>query len=657
MITKTIKKLLNHKSVLPLGLTLIIVMMITTSVLETDHRENSSKEMLDTISQQNLNSSLLQIMSQAILNRTIILIQILHSDDPFINDELSLDLYSLATSYVDARTKLSKQNLDPELKRMINKIDPLSRENGPIQYKVYELVQQDERGKAMALFTTASLPNQREVFKIIKQMEDYQLSIGANAIESRKNHNHGAHEKIKVFNILSILISILLTFFIVKRQSISDNKLTYQASTDILTKLPNRASFVKLTDKQIKNNPSQSFAIVFFDIDYFKSINDNYGHETGDEVLKYFSSKVNALTKDEDILARFGGDEFVLLLRSPKTEARIRKQIRKISTSLDTSCTIDDNEIFISASMGVSLYSPEAANTKTLLKNADIAMYSAKTTGRNCFKFYSKETNNKLEQEHHLSHALHTILKNNNQKNELYIMYQPLLNITTGKTSDCEALIRWKNASGENISPEEFIPLAEKSNLIEKINSFVINETCKQQQKWQLSDRENIRININLSGNKRIFTHLLRQFKYNLIRMNLHPTLFGIELTERTINDIAPETIVELEQLREQGLKISIDDFGTDYSSLMNLKKLPITTLKIDKGFIDGLPNNKDDKALVKTIITLGHALDLDVVAEGVEMRGQLAFLKEQGCNSIQGYYYQYPLKDKHILPLLKSAS
>jgi len=320
-----------------------------------------------------------------------------------------------------------------------------------------------------------------------------------------------------------------------------------------------------------------------------------------------------------------------------------------LSKNLETSFFINGSEIFVSASIGASLYPHDGTDVKTLLKSADIAMYSAKESGRNCYQFFSRETSERMEKEHRISHALHTILKDNNRNKELRLMYQPLLNIDKGDMTECEALIRWTNAEGENIPADDFIALAEKSNLIEKINLFVIDEVCKRQNQWQQAGIKNMRININLSGNKTIFDKLLGQFKRNLEDFNLSPALFGIELTERTLYEISQETINELDIVRKQGMKISIDDFGTGYSSLSYLKKLPITTLKIDKEFIAGLPNDKDDYALVKTIIALGHALGLDVVAEGVETKEQLAFLKNHSCNIAQGYYFHRPLEHKQI--------
>jgi len=645
-----------YNNILAIGFTLIVLTMIFSSLFSVFQMRERYQITINTVEQQNYNTELLSTMSHAVLKRTIILMEMIQSDDPFKNDELFMQLNELKTEFAVSKALFESQELVPRLQKLLNTQSELVKIHSPIVDNLYELIQQD-RSKALDVYRDVLLPRLQINLKLIQDMVHNQFGNAQDSLTQSKLERDDDYNIAVIINLISIVISIMLIMYIFRKQKISDNNLTSLATTDVLTSLPNRVNFIDNIEQTIKDKQFTTFALIFFDIDYFKSINDNYGHEIGDEVLKLFSTKINDSITEDDILSRFGGDEFVLLLRSINNEAQAIQFVSKLSKSLDTSFNIERNQIFISSSIGASLYSKnQANNSKTLLKNADVAMYSAKESGRNCFKFYSKETNDRMEKEYALTHALHTILKNNNHNDELHIMYQPLLNINTETTSDCEALIRWTDTSGKQISPAEFIPLAEKSNLIEKINLFVINETCKQQQAWQLSGKESIRININLSGNKCIFTRLLNQLRSNISEMGLCPTLLGIELTERTLNEISQETIEELDSLRKQGIKISIDDFGTNYSSLMNLKKLPITTLKIDKGFIDGLPEDKDNRALVKTIITLGHALELDIVAEGVETMGQLEFLKEQGCNSIQGYFYQYPLGHNKIIELQTAA-
>ena len=427
------------------------------------------------------------------------------------------------------------------------------------------------------------------------------------------------------------------------------------AVTDTLTSLPNRFSLIQHIEQTLSSENKKMFCVIFLDIDYFKGINDNFGHEIGDEILKQFSNKISDSIFPGDILSRFGGDEFVVLLKNVNTLEQAKSTISEISKSLDTSFTIDNNEIYVSSSIGVSIYSPDSGivNYKKLLKQADSAMYTAKESGRNCFQFFSKESHDKIQREYSISQALNSIIKNENKDNKLTLKYQPILNISDNNFNECEALLRWTTDKDEKIPTYEFISIAnKKSDLIEKINSIVIKEICKQQSEWQKKQCHNIRINVNLSGNKTYFSHLLEEFEESINKYKLSPSQFGIDLNEKTIIEATKETIIILTKLRKQAMKISIDDFGTGYSSLSYLKKLPISTIRIDKSFISGLANISDDQELVKTIITVGHTLNLDIVAEGVETSEQLDFLLDHNCDYAQGYYFHNPLNHAKLTDL-----
>jgi len=644
------------KGLIPVGFSIIIIIMIASNIFAISKLNTHSNLMTETVSQRLYNNSLLRNMMQASFNRSIILAEMLKTDDPFVNDELFLKLNSEATTFSTNRAKFESQDIDEKMDQLLIDQDKLTRKVAPLQNKVYELIQLDQKDKALVLFNEQALTQQNKVHILINEMSEHQYQSAQNTFEQLKTANENVLVTIVLFNLVSVLLSILLTLFIVKRQKQNEKILAIAANTDTLTQLPNRSRFIQLVDEHINAHPESIFAVLFFDIDYFKTINDNYGHATGDKILTQFAEKITESTKEHDVLSRFGGDEFVLLLTSADTHEKIASFVDHLSTALDTSFSVNNNEIFITSSIGVAHYSKDATTARALLKNADISMYAAKQSGRNCYQYYSKATNRKIERDHALSHTLHTILKDDNKNKELYLLYQPLINLSEDAIKDCEALIRWKNEKGELIMPDEFIPLAEKSNLIEKINLFVLNEACKQQSEWQQAGITDVRININLSGNKLIFNKLLKQFRRNLRSLNLSPLLFGIELTERTLNEISQDTIYELEDMRELGMKIAIDDFGTDYSSLITLKNLPITTLKIDKGFISGLPDNKNDFALVKTIINLGHSLNLDIIAEGVETFEQLQFLKDHACNIAQGYYFYRPLEGAQITELKQAA-
>lgn len=645
------------KYVLPLGFTLIITMMIITSIIAATQIKNNSDLMLNSLKQYYLQNKLLNDMSYAAISRSAILLQIIENDSLFDIDELSGDFSNFYELFINARQELLNQDLSPQLNDLLEQQGKISQINGPIQYEIYQLLASGEKKKATRIFSQTSMPKQRQVLSLINQMANHHFKAGQLAFADLRKKKYIVLTTVFIIDAISILISILLTLYIIQRQLNNDRKLNTLANTDTLTKLPNRANFLSNINAYLNNKPDTIFALVFIDIDYFKSINDNFGHEVGDEILKRISAKIRSYIDDDvDCLSRFGGDEFVLLLRSIKTKHAAIRVIGRLSKDLETSFSIKGNDVFVSASIGASVYPFDGNDVTTLLTNADVAMYSAKELGRNCYQFFSKETSEKMEREHEICHSLHSILKKENRDGELYLEYQPLINMHDGSFSECEALIRWETPDGKTISADDYIPLAEKTNLIEKVNLFVINEACKQQHKWQKQGINNIRININLAGNKMIFSKVLAQFKRNLTEYKLEPACFGIELTERTIHEISAKTINELEHIRNRGMKVSIDDFGTGYSSLSYLKKLPITTLKIDKEFINGLPDDKEDQALVKAIITIGHSLNLDIVAEGVEHAEQFKFLKEHSCNIVQGYYLQKPLNCHDITKLQQVA-
>ncbi len=646
----------RYRFFLPIGFIIIIAMMAFISLYTSTYMKRSSENIVATTKQTNTSHHLIRLMSYDILKRSTILVKMIQTDDIFELDKLYLEFNEVATNYVVSQQTLKKHIIDPDFRDLFNQLTPVIVENGALQHKVYELLYDEKKVEATELFVNETLPRQRTAFDLLKEMEVYQFITTRKSIQKIENNNNQTHSALVALNLAVIFLSTLLALFMLRIQKRSDNKLSTLAHTDILTKLPNRSSLIQLIDSCIKNKSHDFFTIVFLDIDYFKSINDSYGHEVGDKVLQRYSRIIKSNISKNDVLARLGGDEFVLILNDYKTKDSVEKFINNLSSKLDVTMNVNKYELFITSSIGVSVYPEDGSDTKTLLKHADYAMYSAKQSGRNTFAFYSEKTGNKIEKEHDISHALQSIFKHQNLNNELYLMYQPLLNMHDDNITDCEALIRWKTAEGEDLYPAEFIPLAEKSNLIEKINLLVINEACKQQQRWQEDGVHDIRIHINLSGNRMIFKNLLKQLEKNIVDMKLSYNMFGVELTERTLNDISPETIEELTILRQSGLKISIDDFGTDYSSLSNLKKLPITTLKIDKSFIDGLPQDKDDYAMVKTIITLGHSLNLDIVAEGVETDAQLNFLKNYECNTAQGYIFHRPLKSEQLTSIKQAA-
>ena len=657
-LSRVIKFILRFS--LPIGFAFIIIMMTSTSFFTLLGMEKTSKTIIESSDAQNYHEDLLKTMYSVIYERALVVSEMLITDDPFINDELFLKLNELSTQFVVARTNFKNhEKLDPKMQKIFNAQGDIIKFNSAQTLLVYEEVRKGNIDRAKELYLNVTLPRQKINLDIIEQMVDLQFWLEQDKMALAEESLVKNRTIIFSLNGIILLASIFISFFLIHKQYKNNRKLQIEATTDALTGLPNRIKLIADMDRLIQQGPKHTFAVLFFDIDFFKSINDNYGHSVGDLILQNFAIRVKEQIQSNDILSRFGGDEFVLLLNSIKSEDDARDFVTKLSTHLNTSFKYKDEEIFITASIGVSLYSNtcdcvgDYITSKSLLKQSDIAMYAAKESGRNCFRFFSKEHSEKLASDYAISHSLNTLLKDGEFADELSLVYQPLVKINDNKITECEALIRWKTPDGKEVSPCDFIPLAEKSYLIEKINHFVIDAACKQQFEWQQNGATDMRININLSGNRLVFRSTLQHFEENMRKYSLQAIHFGIELTERTLFEISDETISTLDVLRKQGMKISIDDFGTEYSSLSYLKKLPITTLKIDKSFISGLPDDKDDQALVKSIIIIAHSLSLDVVAEGVETIEQLEFLQNNSCNIAQGYYFHKPLNSK-LIPKLK---
>ena len=643
-----------HKYVLPVGFAIIIFLMVTSTLMGASRMKSTRDTILTgQVRVNDLNASL-DKMSSANLERSHIIFKLVQSSNSENINSYIKELYNESINFNNARAEYIALNPPQGESEMLSLQAVMTIENIRTINEVIKALENNNITEASNLVNNWVLPRNKHILKLIEGFHNAATENAYTRIEAAKVLSAETHKSIITIKAITILLTLFLMIFLVRKQRKSDKDLSFLASTDTLTKLPNRPSFIRDIEQTIKETKESNsiFSIVFLDIDYFKSINDNYGHEVGDIVLNHFSSTIKNEISSGDTLARFGGDEFVLLLKDIKNEDDANRIVERLSEALDTSYLINNNEIFVSASMGASTFPNDGLDAKSLLKNADIAMYTAKESGRNCFQFYSLKNSQKLEYEHTLTHALQTVLKNNNATNELSLVYQPLVNIDDEQFYECEALIRWHDRNGNKINTAEFIEIAEKSNLIEKVNLFVIEQACIQQNEWQKQGFDNIRININLSGNKRIFNNLFKSLTDNVKRYNLDPKLFGIELTERTMYEVSHETIKELDNFRTLGMKIAIDDFGTGYSSLSYIKDLPITSLKIDRKFIAGLPNEKIDVALVKTIITLAHSLDLDVVAEGVETQEQFDFLKSSKCNIAQGFLLHRPLSSEGISQL-----
>ncbi|MBV6494766.1 MAG: hypothetical protein LDLANPLL_02803 [Turneriella sp.] len=435
----------------------------------------------------------------------------------------------------------------------------------------------------------------------------------------------------------------------------AEERIRYLGQHDLLTQLPNRALLAdRIQQAAIFAELHKTiFAILILDIDYFKKINDTLGHYKGDQVLKAAAERITNAVKNGDTVSRQGGDEFVVLLNDLKYAKDAAQSVQKIGSLFDTPFEIGDTSLTVSTSIGVAIYPDDGKDAETLIHNAEIAMYHSKDSGRNQFQFYSADLNRVTHERLELEMGLREAIR----EGKLAVHYQPQLNLTNGKIESCEALLRWPHPDHGFISPGRFIPIAEETGLIKEIGRWVLSTVAKDHDFFASHGFDTLRISINASAKELQDANFCNHIRSTIATGKISPTILELEVTESMIMQdtaIAARTIRELSEL---GVRFSIDDFGTGYSSLSYLRELKIHNLKIDQSFVRDLMEDPDDAAIVRTIIGLAKNLRLSVTAEGVETKEQRTFLKENGCDIIQGFELSPALPPNEFVRFLQEKA
>ncbi|MGM0952380.1 MAG: putative bifunctional diguanylate cyclase/phosphodiesterase [Pseudomonadota bacterium] len=427
-----------------------------------------------------------------------------------------------------------------------------------------------------------------------------------------------------------------------QEQKSAREELYRMASFDDLTQLPNR----RLMEAELSARLSEAdrmkrpIAVVFIDLDNFKLINDTLGHHYGDKLLLAVAEALKNEIRSYDLLSRFGGDEFVLLLFNIVEAERIHELLSRLIGRLDQGFMLNGDSYQVTASFGVSLFPNDGVTVAELMGNADAAMYQAKENGRNSICFYTSDINDRLVHYQEVTALLRRALT----ADSLQLYYQPQIDLKDGSMGSCEGLLRCFNERSQPVSPEIFIPVAEKSGLINRIGNWVIEAACKQLKAWHGTALEKVRVDINLSGKQLNNQHLADEILQTLENYGLSPSQLGLELTENELFGRDDRQIGQLQKLKRAGVHISIDDFGTGYSSLVYLRDLPVCSLKIDRSFLQHAMENDSDMAIMQAMITVGHRLGLSVVVEGVETTEQDMLVRDLGCDLAQGFLYAKPM-------------
>lgn len=432
----------------------------------------------------------------------------------------------------------------------------------------------------------------------------------------------------------------------------SEERLQFLAHHDPLTKLPNRLLFSARLEHVLQqaHRDRGLVAVMFLDLDNFKQINDGLGHPVGDKVLQEVARRLSEQIREEDTVARLGGDEFAIVLGDLPDAQEASHVANKLLTVFEAPLEIDSHRLYVTPTLGISLYPNDGDNVATLLKNADTAMYRAKERGKNQFCYYTLDFTHEALEKLQLENDLREALKND----EFELYYQPQYELSTGHLTGAEALIRWHHKELGMVSPDKFIPLAENTGLIIPIGNWVMKEACVQMKAWKDAGFDIERIGINVAGQQIQSNDIVKTVSDVLNETRLDPQCLELEITESFIMQQADKAIITLEELQKLGVALAIDDFGTGYSSLSYLKRLPIDRLKIDRSFIKDIPHDTEGKAIAKAIIALGKSMQLNVIAEGVETVEQKEFIAEEGCDEAQGYLYSRPVNAQEISEILR---
>lgn len=422
----------------------------------------------------------------------------------------------------------------------------------------------------------------------------------------------------------------------------SEKKIKNLAIIDKLTGLYNRSFFVSRLSSEIEKTEetTQNLSILFIDVDGFKSINDNLGHISGDQTLQMIAKRIKKCMDKNDIVARVGGDEFVILSSNIKQRYDIAKKAEKIMNRFKKPIYMSGYKFYITVSIGIVLYPFNGQNTEVLIKNADIAMHKAKKYSGNRYEYYTSSLHKKAREEFIIENGLRKAL----EQDEFSVYYQPIVDLETKKLVGAEALIRWKHPKYGYISPNKFIPIAENRGLIGAIGKWVLKTACLENKKWQAIGFPSIFVAVNISVRQLEQDDFIDTVKKILSETKLDPKYLELEITESISMENVKDRVFILKKLKDLGVRLSIDDFGTGFSSLSQLKKLCISKLKIDRSFINDINIDSNNTAIVSTIIAIAKKLNLNVVAEGVETKEQLDFLNMEKCDMVQGYLYSPPV-------------
>jgi diguanylate cyclase (GGDEF)-like protein len=496
----------------------------------------------------------------------------------------------------------------------------------------------DRRGALKAISTEGSRRNLEGTYELFRQFSAKQNALFMQRTRQLQENSHFSLATQHIATFFGLVFLGLIYYLVyreitVRRQT--EEKLRIVATHDPLTALPNRTLLHERLSHALAKaqRHGRQLAVLLVDLDRFKHVNDTLGHEAGDTLLQVAARRFYDCLRETDTMARQGGDEFVVLMDELSDREPITRVSQRILDAMVQPFVIDGHEIHVTASVGISVYPDDG---RTLLRNADIALYRAKEKGRNNYQFYSAQIDNYSRERLALESGLRRAL----ERGELTLHYQPKVDLAAGHICGMEALLRWQHPQMGLVAPGRFIPIAEESGLIRPIGAWVLKTACMQNRAWQRQGVRRFPVAVNLSPRQFAEESLLDDIKSALAESGLTASDLELEITESMVMNDPEQAVSILRRLKELGIRVAIDDFGTGYSSLAYLKRFPIDSVKVDRSFVEDIPEDVNSMAIAQAVIAMAHSLRLKVVAEGVESEAQLSFLRGEGCDEIQGHYF-----------------
>lgn len=589
------------------SMAMVQILDVTGSV----HREQKLRE------QSGLMQSLMtEISSREVQVRTVL--------ENTLDGIITITESGMVREFNPAAEKIFGYQKDEILGSSINRLIPAAMS----QYQNTEKIEDIANTLSLVLGSTRELPAKR------KDGSSFMLELSLNEMRL-----HG--ERLYVGSMRDVT-----------ERTQAEQLIRHMAQHDALTDLPNRTLFKDRLESAmaLAQRHDQLVAVMFLDLDRFKTINDTMGHHTGDALLTEVAKRLKSITRNTDTVARLGGDEFAIIQTEINHADGVVSLAEKVIAAVAKTYNYDGNDINTSTSIGITLYPTDKGDADQLLQNADMAMYRAKRAGRNNFQFYSNEMHEEIQHTANMEKDIRRALVSD----EFVLFYQPQIDLRTGKVVGVEALVRWMHPERGLIPPDEFIPVAEDSGLILPLGHLVLVQACRWAKNWQDTGNEAIRVAVNLSAVQFNDPGLVEDIANTLKQTKLSPEYLELELTESFLMENAGTTINTLKQLHDLDLELAIDDFGTGYSSLAYLKRFPVNKIKIDRSFVNDISTDNEDAVIVQSVISLGHSLGLKVIAEGLETEEQLAFLQLHGCDEVQGYYYGKPMPAEEFIEFMK---